>query len=744
MRKYNHTIFYMALLLCKFVDAGAQNLVPNPSFEIYTACPPGLGYIPYSTGWDRPINHMGSVDYYNTCAVGTVVNIWNNFMGGQAPATGNAYAGLILKNENYMGVESYREYLQGRLTSPLVAGQMYRVSFKCSLSDFWEVPSVTTNALSVYLSTTSPTVPANYTEPISLTPQFNGNITFDTSSWTLAEFNYTASGGEEYIVFGNFKMDSATYASPAYISQIYAFIDDISVKTADIIVIGNHPICPGENITLTASQSLTYAWAEVSNPNMILSTSASIILSPQVTTTYYVYGNVDTAIVTVQVKTIPSVNLGNDTVVCSSENLLFAGYNNGTFQQGTQYVWSNGNTTPFLAPTQSGTYWVQGILNGCVDRDTINIVINTSPSVNLGADRDMCPGDSLILHALNNNSTYTWQDNSHAPTFVAHAIGKYFVTVNMGNCSASDTIIVSQSALPTADLGNDISSCLGNSITLNGNAANDSFLWSDNSTLQTLSITQTGTYWIKVRLGNCYARDTIYVIFHPLPIIELGNDTMPCFGSSVILNAYQPNVTYSWQDNSNLSVYTATQSGIYKVQITDTNQCSEQDLVKVTFVHMPVVEFSDTTLCEGKDWKLDINTLGATYLWQDQSSNSTFWVESEGTYWAVATNACGSDSDTLQIAYERCDCNFFVPNTFTQDGNGVNETFYLVAKDGCDLSEFTITFFNRWGQIIYESQNIETDWDGSHAPLDTYTYRIAYKFDNSPLQYQWGLVTLLK
>ena len=746
IKLYISSALFIAFLLAAFSCVAAQNLVRNPSFESHTNCPPNLGYIMYVNDWTKPTNHVGSSDYFHTCAYGTVVYVLNNFLGGQWPATGDAYMGIILKEKHFHPWPTYREYLQNHLQSPLVAGQTYTVSLKCSLSDTSSgFPSVTTNALNMYLSATPVSAPAinNYTEPLNVTPQFNSLVTLDTSSWTTVAFNYTALGGEEYLLIGNFKTDSSTYSS-ANISRIYGFIDDVSVRIADIAVSGNLLICPGESTTLTASQSLTYAWANANNPNVILSTSPSFTVSPTVNTTYYVYGNADTTTVTVQMKPVPYVHLGNDTVACATENLLLIAYSGGSFVQGTQFLWSTGNTTPFLTPTQSGTYWAQATLNGCVNRDTINVIINPNPVVNLGPDRGICPADSIVLNVSNANATYVWQDGSSNPTFTVKGSGTFYVTVSIGNCTKSDTVLITNAPAPVLNLGPNISVCSGTNVTLNANASNDSFLWSNGATSATISPTQSGNYSVIATLGNCQARDTVHVQFLPLPSINLGNDTMPCIGSQIMLNAAYPNATYQWQDNSQSATYAVQQSGLYHVSVTDANQCVDRDTIRITFVHMPHIEFYDSTLCYGQHWELDITTLGATYLWQDKSTGPSFTIDGEGTYWAKATNACGTDSDTLQIKYEHCDCYLFIPNTVTANGDNINETFHVTAKYGCDLSAYTFSLFDRWGQLIYESQNIETDWVAGTTACDVYMYRIVYKFSNAPQKMEWGKVLVLK
>ena len=108
----------------------ANNLVPNPSFEQFTACPPGVAPPFMAAIWSLP-SVGGSSDYYNSCApAASYVSTPGNGFGTQVPRTGSGYAGFILRPTNL-----YREYLEVQLTTPLVAGNTYQVSFYVSLAD---------------------------------------------------------------------------------------------------------------------------------------------------------------------------------------------------------------------------------------------------------------------------------------------------------------------------------------------------------------------------------------------------------------------------------------------------------------------------------------------------------------------------------------------------------------------------------------------------------------------------------
>jgi gliding motility-associated-like protein len=138
----------------------------------------------------------------------------------------------------------------------------------------------------------------------------------------------------------------------------------------------------------------------------------------------------------------------------------------------------------------------------------------------------------------------------------------------------------------------------------------------------------------------------------PSPIVDLGNDTSLCQGESLTLDATISNATYLWQDNSNAASLMVSNQGTYWVSVT-VNGCSSMDTIMVLSIPYPTPSLgNDTTLCQGAVLLLDASTAGASYSWQDQSTNPTFHVTQQGTYWVVVAygNCSGSDTIIVDIA----------------------------------------------------------------------------------------------
>lgn len=214
----------LAVCLLTWMAGNAQqSLVPNGSFETTSWCPNNLGQLDYASPWYSPTS--SSPDLFSTCAAFSPAWAPDNLTGYQNPRTGNDYAGIVLQ---YPG--NYREYLGVQLATPLVAGTtyMFRMSMVCS--DIYQSWS---GNIGVYFSNTQVQVVTS--SPLLVTPQIRNDVSNipDTINWMLVTGIYTALGGEQYMVIGNFDDDANTHANQTNPSAqwpgTYVYIDDISL-----------------------------------------------------------------------------------------------------------------------------------------------------------------------------------------------------------------------------------------------------------------------------------------------------------------------------------------------------------------------------------------------------------------------------------------------------------------------------------------------------------------------------------
>jgi len=195
--------------------------------------------------------------------------------------------------------------------------------------------------------------------------------------------------------------------------------------------------------------------------------------------------------------------------------------------------------------------------------------------------------------------------------------------------------------------------CAGEDTLLDLTISSASFLWQDNSTDSTFLIDQPGLYWAEVTSGCTVVRDSSVVIYDTIPEVELGPDRELCEGDTVRLDVTDPRATgIFWQDGTSGPTYDIVQGGIYWATLI--NQCGTvSDTVRAVYDSIPRFELGpDQTLCDEQTYLLDAFYDGASYLWQDGSTDTTFRVSEPGLYWAQTTSQCGTWRDSVVITYD--------------------------------------------------------------------------------------------
>ena len=475
--------------------------------------------------------------------------------------------------------------------------------------------------------------------------------------------------------------------------------------------------CQGDSAVLDATTAgSTYEWQDGStNPTYTVTTSGTYWVN--VTT-----GSViESDTVNVIVNNTSNFSFGPDFTACTGDIVILSG-----FTPDASYLWNDGTTSSFLYITQPGTYWLEVDLNGCLHSDTVEVSFVPSISVDLGPNQNICLGDQVNLNAFINDPTvtYAWQDGTTTSTYTVTQTGTYHVTLDNGVCPTSDTIEIFVNSTSAIDLGPDTNFCTGESIVLDSNLPGATFSWQDGSTGATFTVNQTGWYWVTATIGTCSDTDSIYITETPTPTINLGLDQSLCDGDSIELDAFYPGATYLWNDGSTNSTNWVSQSGSYSV-IVDLNNCTFTDNVQITSSNTPNFNLgNDTSLCEGESFLLSGFTPGATYLWQDGSTNSNFTVTQSGTYiLEVNINGCSS-LDTLIASFTSSPIIDLGPDVFVCTGDSI---FLDASFPGAIYNWSTGSTSNG----IYASQNdqyiVDLDLNGC-----TYSDTITITLTDSP------------
>ncbi|MBN2777020.1 MAG: hypothetical protein JXR36_05235, partial [Bacteroidales bacterium] len=219
-------------------DEKGGNLVRNPGFEDHRACPSGInGRKSRKLLPDWFVPNRGTPDYFHVCGAKDA-GVPDNFAGSIKPHSGQAYAGIILR-ENFTRdnkitgekPEIYREYLQNELINELEKGKTYKIQFYvCNSSN----SRFAVDGVGACLTVENEWV--NHKEVMELVPVVEnpvGNILMNQNYWVAIEGFFTAQGGEKYLTIGNFKNNFSTnymmQNNATAFNYSYYYIDDVSV-----------------------------------------------------------------------------------------------------------------------------------------------------------------------------------------------------------------------------------------------------------------------------------------------------------------------------------------------------------------------------------------------------------------------------------------------------------------------------------------------------------------------------------
>jgi gliding motility-associated-like protein len=391
-----------------------------------------------------------------------------------------------------------------------------------------------------------------------------------------------------------------------------------------------------------------------------------------------------------------SVKLGNDTLICGSSSFTLTDTNSNA-----THLWNTGATTASINVTTSGSYWVQTTQGTCVGRDTINVTFASAPQhFSIGSDTSYCGSFSRVLSTGVANTL--WSTGVTAPQITVSTPGTYWAQESSVCGAIRDSIFISQNPMPTVSLGNDTALCQGNNLILNAGNTGASYLWEDNSTAQTLTVTSSGTYWVKVTENGCSKRDSILVSYvSPLPAFSIGNDTSYCGSFSRVLTTGNANTL--WSTGVTASQITVASPGLYWAQ--NSNSCGTvRAAIIISENPLPSVSLgNDTSLCQGNNVILNAGNSGASYLWEDNTTAQTLTVNSAGTYWVdVTVNGC-TKRDSIVVSYVSPLPVFSIGNDTAYCGSFSRVLFTGVANTlwstGVTASQITVsTAGTYWGQ----------------------------------------------
>lgn len=276
------------------------------------------------------------------------------------------------------------------------------------------------------------------------------------------------------------------------------------------------------------------------------------------------------------------------------------------------------------------------------------------------------------------------------------------------------------------------------------------YLWDNGNTSFQRAVSQSGSYWLTTSFRNCSFTDTIVVLFDSLPSFDLPEDTVICQGDTIEITCPLPGVKYEWSTGDTTQSILVWKKGFYHVQTTY-GRCQFTDFITVQVIPELTVELGppDTALCLGQRMHWNLNPEVGRYTWYDGSNLSYHTLFNDpGTYWVTLENECFLTSDTIQIDWYDCDCRVDIPTAFTPNADYVNDNTGVYTR--CYFEHFEYIVMDRWGNVVYRSEDPQGRWDGTYGgaqcPQGVYAYRLEYRRWTGPKEpvVQTGTMMLIR
>ena len=386
----------------------------------------------------------------------------------------------------------------------------------------------------------------------------------------------------KFPAFGNYKIASLLpFACSPMKDSLFV---TAASRTAPLNLGNDTTVCPGSSLVLHAgTKFLSYQWQDGSTDSTLkVSTPGTYFVEVADSCNNLLH---DTVLVSDFSDIV--VDAGPDRVKCNADTLHLSapsGY--------LSYSWSpNYNISAVTAaqvvidPYQDTSYVIKAEkLPGCFAYDTVHITVNHSPSIQLGPNRSLCAGDSLVLDAGTGFSLYQWNTGAATQQIAVYNKGSYSVKATTADgCISADTLSVPGIVpLPSANLDHSPGLCTGESRTLTA-APGYSYRWSDGSTGRSILVTDTGSYSVIVTDGNgCANTDSVKITtFLPIPSDFLPGDTSVCSYGKLDIIPGQNFRAYLWSTGSTNQSISVSKPGTYWLEATDNNYCIGTDTIQV-------------------------------------------------------------------------------------------------------------------------------------------------------------------
>jgi gliding motility-associated-like protein len=381
-------------------------------------------------------------------------------------------------------------------------------------------------------------------------------------------------------------------------------------------------------------------------------------------------------------------------------------------------------------------YFRVSIANNCgTSLDSVDISMLLTPISSPIDTSYQCDVVNIALSAKDtqNAETHLWNTAATTKQITALKSGLYFVT-STNKCGViTDSTEIILKNTPQLLLPPDTIFCntIGLDLDITSADPEATYNWRGAGNSPKINVSDTGLYHATLTNRCGTVSDSIRVQLLKSPTVGLGVDEVFCGSLQAVLKTVglpSNGETYQWSNSDNTASSTLIGEGDHWVIIT--NKCgTATDTFNMRVSALPIVDLGpDTTLCGNFNLLLDAGNPGLQYDWMpfgetSQVINATDQV----VYTVTVTNVDGCTGTSSFEIDDKCVSEYYVPSAFSPNGDRLNEIFKPTLVN---FENYTMQVFNRWGQVMFTSDDIHLGWNGRYqdelVPLGVYYYSIRF------------------
>lgn len=280
----------------------------------------------------------------------------------------------------------------------------------------------------------------------------------------------------------------------------------------------------------------------------------------------------------------------------------------------------------------------------------------------------------------------------------------------------------------------------------------DTIKWSDDDTTAIKKIRNDGVYIVNVSSKYCKESDSISIMFVKTKLIIdslcVNSTTAFSFNDTKIDSVHWEIGNNTVKSIGNKFSHKFLKSGFYKIQYKIfVNELFYRDSVSIEILEIEkeYLKIADT-LCEASYINPLLNSSEYKYVWNDGSTEPTIYAAKSGIYILTINNKTCSATDSINIYIKECNCFVWIPNSFSPNNDGLNETFRV--ESNCKVENLHLEVYNRWGEKVFDSKNKNNLlWDGKYlntgSMSGSYIFVIHYEINKQPF-YKRGAIDLIR